>query len=84
MKTVGSFEAKTHLSKLLEDVVHRHEAIVIQKRGVNVAVLLPFDQYARRQNRDVLQGFRDVRAAYGGGKPVHDDPKEMIRRDRKR
>jgi prevent-host-death family protein len=42
--SVGAFEAKTHLSKLL-DRVSRGERITITKHGVPVAVLAP--PYAR-------------------------------------
>jgi prevent-host-death family protein len=40
MTTVGSFEAKTHLAKLLERVA-RGEKIVITRRGKPVAMLVP-------------------------------------------
>ena len=40
MATVGSFEAKTHLSALL-DRVAKGERITITKHGVPVAVLVP-------------------------------------------
>jgi prevent-host-death family protein len=40
MKTVGAFEAKTHLSSLL-DRVAKGERITITRRGVPVAVLVP-------------------------------------------
>lgn len=40
METVGAYEAKTHLPKLLERVC-RGERITITKHGVPVAVLQP-------------------------------------------
>ena len=40
MKTIGSFEAKTHLSKLL-DKVAKGESFLITKRGRPVASLSP-------------------------------------------
>jgi prevent-host-death family protein len=40
MKTVGAYEAKTHLPRLLEEV-RRGESITITKHGVPVARLLP-------------------------------------------
>lgn len=43
MKTVGSFEAKTHFAQLLERVA-KGEKITITKRGVPVAVLQPVGQ----------------------------------------
>jgi prevent-host-death family protein len=39
-ETVGAFEAKTHLSRLLEEV-RRGKIITITRRGVPVAVLAP-------------------------------------------
>ena len=40
MKTVGSYEAKTHLPKLLERVA-KGERIAITKHGTPVALLVP-------------------------------------------
>ncbi len=40
MKTVGAYEAKTHLPRLLDEV-ERGEVIVITKHGVPVAQLTP-------------------------------------------
>lgn len=40
MKTIGAFEAKTHLSALLDEV-QRGEEVVITKRGKAVARLVP-------------------------------------------
>jgi prevent-host-death family protein len=46
-KTVGAFDAKTHLSELLERV-RQGERITITRRGVPVAVLVPPADEARR------------------------------------
>lgn len=40
MKEIGTFEAKTHLSALLDEVARGAE-IVITKRGVAIARLVP-------------------------------------------
>lgn len=40
MRTVGSYEAKTHLPQLLDEVA-KGETITITKRGVPVAKLVP-------------------------------------------
>ena len=40
MKTVGSYEAKTHLSRLLEEV-ERGSEIIITRHGKAVARLVP-------------------------------------------
>ena len=42
MESVGAYEAKTHLPKLLERVA-KGERITITKHGVPVAVLQPYD-----------------------------------------
>ena len=43
MKTVGSYEAKTHLPKLLARV-KKGERITITRHGVPVAMLVPFSE----------------------------------------
>jgi len=46
MRTVGAYEAKTHLSELLEEVA-RGESITITKHGVPVARLVPTTETSR-------------------------------------
>lgn len=46
MRTVGSYEAKTHLPRLL-DAVAKGETITITKHGVPVAMLVPPCEVAR-------------------------------------
>lgn len=41
MKQYGAFEAKTHFSELLVDVMNG-EKFVITKHGVQVAMIIPF------------------------------------------
>lgn len=43
LKTVGSYEAKTHLPALLDSVAHG-ERIVITRKGVPVAMLMPYKE----------------------------------------
>jgi prevent-host-death family protein len=47
-KSVGVHEAKTHLSRLLEDVAAGEE-VVITRRGEEVAILMPVNRSAPRQ-----------------------------------
>lgn len=47
MRSVGSFEAKTHLSELLASV-ERGEEIIITRRGTPVARLLPIAEATGR------------------------------------
>lgn len=61
METVGAYEAKTHLPKLLERVL-KGERITITKHGVPVAVLQPPDPEKKMDTKTViieLQKFRD-------------------------
>lgn len=55
--TVGAYEAKTHLSDLL-DRVSRGERVVITKHGVPVAVLQPPDPAPRKDTRQVVEALR--------------------------
>jgi prevent-host-death family protein len=69
MSTVGTFEAKTHLTQLLERVA-RGERIVITNRGKPVAMLVPPEveetKDAARVGREML-GYRDrVKRTLGG------------------
>ena len=59
MRTVGSFEAKTHLSELLASV-ERGEEIVITRRGTPVARLVPMAEVGERAAALAsLQAIRD-------------------------
>ena len=53
MKTVGAFEAKTHLSQLL-DRVAKGESIIITRHGEPVAQLVPAKPARDRQALDAL------------------------------
>lgn len=68
MKRVTALRAKTHLLEYLTDVEYSGEEIIIQKRGVDVAALIPFGEFKRRRStllkKRILRGLRDVRAAY--------------------
>ncbi|MDY6909371.1 MAG: type II toxin-antitoxin system prevent-host-death family antitoxin [Thermodesulfobacteriota bacterium] len=60
METVGTFEAKTHLTKLLERVA-KGERITITKRGVPVAILQPADPSKRIPVRGVIDQLKQFR-----------------------
>lgn len=61
MESVGAYEAKTHLPKLLEYVAQGH-CITITKHGVPVAVLEPYDIEKNVDVREVIQSLREFRA----------------------
>ena len=60
METVGAYEAKTHLSKLLERVL-KGERITITKHGVPVAVLQPPDLEKTVDTQSVIIELRKFR-----------------------
>lgn len=53
METVGAYEAKTHLPKLLERVM-KGDRITITKHGVPIAVLQPFEPDKHIDIRSVI------------------------------
>ena len=57
---VGAFEAKTHLSELLEKV-RQGDRVVITLRGVPVAVLVPAQEIESRQVGEVIDRIRELR-----------------------
>jgi prevent-host-death family protein len=62
METVGAYQAKTHLSKLLERVM-KGERITITKHGVPVAVLQP----PAADAKVVIAELRKFRSEHGLG-----------------
>lgn len=60
MISVGAYEAKTHLPRLLERVM-KGERIVITKHGVPVAVLSPHDPQSSVDTQSVIEDIRDFR-----------------------
>jgi len=62
VRTVGAYEAKTHLSQLLDEVA-KGETITITKHGVPVAVLAPPHSQAERRKSaaEVIEELREFR-----------------------
>ncbi len=60
MSTVGAYEAKTHLSKLLERVA-KGERITITKHGIPVAVLQPPVSGCRSDVGAVIRELKEFR-----------------------
>lgn len=55
MRTVNIHEAKTHLSRLLEEVA-RGEEVTIAKAGKPVAKLVPFENSKGKRKLGLLKG----------------------------
>ena len=60
METIGAYEAKTHLPKLLERVT-KGERITITKHGVPVAVLQPPAALSKTETRLTIAELRKFR-----------------------
>ncbi|WP_216915010.1 MULTISPECIES: type II toxin-antitoxin system prevent-host-death family antitoxin [unclassified Synechococcus] len=57
MKTVGAFEAKTHLSSLLEEV-SAGEEILITRHGKPLARLVPVNAHGRERRIEAIERLR--------------------------
>ena len=71
MRTVNIHEAKTHLSRLIEEVVTRCEPIVIAKAGKPMARLVPLVPERPRRVFGILAG--QVRIADDFDAPLPND-----------
>lgn len=60
MRTVGAYEAKTHLPQLLDEVA-RGETVTITKHGVPVAMLVPTPEASRRDVGKAIEELRRLR-----------------------
>lgn len=81
MKQFGAFEAKTHFSELLSEVM-KGENIIITKHGVEVALLLPFTHQEEPENpvEEAIRNLKKLREKQTlGGLSV----REMRERGRK-
>ena len=78
MGTVGTYEVKTHLSKLLARV-EKGERITITRHGVPVAVIVP----ATPGRKTAAEAIDDIRGLRAGMKFDGLDLKELIREGRR-
>jgi prevent-host-death family protein len=77
--TVGSFEAKTHLSELLDEVQTGLE-ITITKRGKAVAKIIPYkEKIDGRSVEEIIDDFTEIRNSVRGTIKI----KDAIREGRK-
>ena len=80
MGIVGAFDAKTHLSALL-DRVARGESITITRHGVPAAMLVPVGESGRKlTHEEIVEGMRTLRRRV---KPGAMTVREMVREGRK-
>jgi len=58
MQTLGAFEAKTHLSALLERVA-KGERFTLTRHGVPIALLVPVEPSARPDREAVIRALEE-------------------------
>jgi prevent-host-death family protein len=73
MTTVGAYEAKTHLPRLLDEV-ERGGTVTITKHGREIAKLVP----STRRASDPAQVIDDIRAARVGVRRGRGSVRRMI------
>ena len=61
MVTVSSYEAKTHLPRLIREV-ERGETVIITRHGKPVAKLAPVDDQRRADIDEVIERMKRARA----------------------
>jgi prevent-host-death family protein len=60
MRTVGTEEAKTHLSRLIDEVT-RGQEVAITKNGTPVALLVPVPSTQKPDVREVIRQLQELR-----------------------
>ena len=67
MTRIGAYQAKVNFSKLLKEVETTQREIIIQRRGQDVAALVPYQDLVIRSQRIrmelVLYGLAQIRSA---------------------
>ena len=80
MKTVGAFEAKTHLSDLL-DRASKGETITITRHGVPAARLVPVQGPVKKlTHQEIVEGMRALRRQVKADKM---SVREMVQQERR-
>lgn len=77
-KTIGSFDAKTHLSKILSNV-EKGEVYVITKRGKPVAKIVPYTKSENINIEEIFHKFENIRTSINKSVNI----KEYIKEGRK-
>jgi prevent-host-death family protein len=62
---IGVFEAKTHLSQIIDKVENGAE-FIITKRGKTVAKIVPIEQEKQMTRKEVVEQFKELRKRYRG------------------
>jgi len=58
MDSIGAYEARTHLPRLLNEVA-QGRSFLITKRGIPIARLVPMEQERPQSKRDAVEALKD-------------------------
>ncbi|AEF83877.1 conserved domain protein [Treponema primitia ZAS-2] len=58
--TIGTFDAKTHLSEMLDEI-QKGRDYVITKRGVPIARLIPYAEDKKVSRRKITKELKEIR-----------------------
>jgi len=78
---IGSYEAKTHFSQIIEKVENGAD-FIITRRGKPVAKIIPFEQEKKMTYKEAINGLIEMRKFYRG-KPGDFNIREAIEEGRK-
>ena len=78
---IGSFEAKTHFSQIIEKA-EQGEDFIVTRRGKPVAKIIPFQQEPMMTRREALDSLAEMRKFYRG-KPGDFNIREAIEEGRR-
>lgn len=77
-KTIGAFEARRSLGKLIEEAFYKKDAFIIERSGRRMAVIVSVEDYEKWQRLAKDKVFALVEKARKGAEDV---PAETIDRD---
>ena len=78
---IGSFEAKTHFSQIIEKVEHG-AGFIVTRRGKPVAKIIPYKPEQKMAFKEAVEGLVKMRKLYRG-KPGSFDTLKTIEEGRK-
>jgi len=62
---IGTFEAKTHFSQIIEKVANGAD-FIITKRGKPVAKIIPYEQEKQMTRKEAIEALMETRKRYRG------------------
>ncbi len=83
MKEISIFDAKTHFSGIISDVVEHHQEFVIKKRGEKVAMLVPYEAKEKVDLKSVFKAMDNLAKVIGKRGITQSEIKKMKEEGRK-